>query len=95
MAAVVSSGDENVLGDNLRVKFHLGGYAVDTLRHECALVGIIGVGGMGKAHLEAYQALPNVDTVAVCDVDKEVAEKVVSENSLDSLATVVTVNFQH
>lgn len=50
-------------------------------------VGVVGVGGMGRAHLKSYFALPNVEVTAVCDVDKEAAEKVAVENSIPNVFT--------
>src|SRR5262245_21954380 len=32
-------------------------------------VGVIGCGRQGTLHLEAYQALPDVDITAICDID--------------------------
>jgi len=50
-------------------------------------VGVIGVGGMGRAHLKSYLALPNVEVTAVCDVDEEAAEKVAVENLIPNVFT--------
>ena len=42
-------------------------------------IGIIGVGQIGKAHLNAYSTIPNAEVVAACDIDTpeltRVAEK--------------------
>ncbi|HLJ47636.1 MAG TPA: Gfo/Idh/MocA family oxidoreductase [Bryobacteraceae bacterium] len=41
--------------------------ANDTVR-----IGCVGLRGRGKSHLHAFTTLPNVDLVAVCDVDESV-----------------------
>lgn len=38
-------------------------------------LAIIGLGGMGTAHLKWFAALPEVEVVALCDVDSERVEK--------------------
>lgn len=42
-------------------------------------VGIIGCGGVSRNHIEAYQALEDVDVVAVCDIDLTRATTVATE----------------
>jgi len=42
-------------------------------------IGIIGVGMIGKHHIREYQKLPDAKLVAVCDVNKEEAQKVAAE----------------
>ena len=44
---------------------------VDTIK-----VGLIGCGDIGKAHLEAWQEIPDAQLVAICDVDRERMEQV-------------------
>ncbi len=40
-------------------------------------VAVIGIHGMGRTHIEAYNALPNVRIIALCDVDENLfAERV-------------------
>ena len=39
-------------------------------------IGIIGVGQIGKHHLNNYQTLPNVEVVAIADIDKPEARRV-------------------
>ena len=39
----------------------------DTVRIAC-----VGLRGRGKSHLEAFTTLPNVDLVAICDIDQSV-----------------------
>lgn len=33
-------------------------------------MAVIGIRGMGKSHIKSYQALPNVEVAALCDVDE-------------------------
>jgi predicted dehydrogenase len=42
----------------------------DTVRMAC-----VGLRGRGKSHLQAFTTLPNVDLVALCDVDQSVLDK--------------------
>jgi predicted dehydrogenase len=32
-------------------------------------VAVVGIHGMGQSHIQSYQALPNVEVAALCDVD--------------------------
>ncbi len=34
------------------------------------VVGVIGLGGQGRSHVESYRSLPNVDVAYVCDLDE-------------------------
>jgi predicted dehydrogenase len=43
--------------------------------NEKVLIGVIGCNNRGMNHIEALQALPNVEIAYVCDVDKHVMEK--------------------
>ena len=45
-------------------------------------IGIIGVGMIGKSHLNNYQKVPDARIVAVCDVDKEEAQKVAAQHKV-------------
>src|SRR5690349_3202387 len=45
----------------------------DTVRIAC-----VGLRGRGKSHLQAFTTLPNVDLVALCDVDQSVLDKATS-----------------
>ena len=46
----------------------------DTVR-----VGVVGCGGRGQSHVNAWSGLPNVELVALCDVDEShIAEKLKS-----------------
>ena len=42
----------------------------DTVRIAC-----VGLNGRGKSHMQAFTSLPNVDLVALCDVDDAVMAK--------------------
>lgn len=46
-------------------------------------LGIVGVGGMGNQHLKWFAALPEVEVVALCDVDKDHLD-----SSLKTLSTL-------
>ena len=50
-------------------------------------IAIVGVGGMGIQHLKWFAALPEVEIVALCDVDKDHLEK--------SLKTLLTLQPQN
>lgn len=39
-------------------------------------IGIIGLGGVAQAHLQAYELLDNIKIVSVCDVRKEVVKEI-------------------
>lgn len=73
-------------------------------------VGIIGLGSWGACHLEAFQSLPNVEVVAVCDRRPErfaaLAERLGSTSQYEApqqlwerddidLVSVVTVEHDH
>ncbi len=45
-------------------------------------VGIIGVGYLGKYHLEKYLGIQGVDVVGICDTNKEVGKKIAEENGI-------------
>ena len=42
-------------------------------------VGLIGAGFMGTMHSSVYSFLPNVKVAAVCDLDREKAEKIAQQ----------------
>ena len=42
-------------------------------------IGIIGAGGIARAHARAYQRLPDVEVVAVADIVPGLAEKFAAE----------------
>ena len=48
--------------------------ANDTIR-----IGVIGLRGRGKSHINGFDALPGVEVVAMCDVDKSVLSQRASE----------------
>ncbi len=39
--------------------------------NEKVVVGVIGLGGQGKAHLSGYLGIPNVEVAYLCDVDEQ------------------------
>ena len=39
-------------------------------------IAVVGAGIYGKNHLDAYTSNPNVNLVAVCDLKKEITDKV-------------------
>ena len=45
-------------------------------------LGIIGVGQIGKQHVNTYCIVPGVDIVAVCDLNQAEAERVAEENDI-------------
>ena len=38
-------------------------------------IAVIGVGNIAESHIEAYQANPNVELYAFCDINKERLEE--------------------
>jgi len=42
-------------------------------------VGIIGAGFIGRQHIEALGRVPNIEVVAICEYDKDVARKIADE----------------
>ena len=42
-------------------------------------VAVIGINGMGRNHIRAYSQLPDVDVVAICDVDENLFPKAIEE----------------
>ncbi|MBM4156294.1 MAG: Gfo/Idh/MocA family oxidoreductase [Lentisphaerae bacterium] len=42
-------------------------------------VAVIGIHGMGQSHIQAYQALPNVEVAALCDIDENLFEGVIDK----------------
>ncbi|HQY94683.1 MAG: Gfo/Idh/MocA family oxidoreductase [Caldilinea sp.] len=45
-------------------------------------VGVIGVGQIGKRHVETYAAMPNVEIVAIADVNDAEAERVAARHGI-------------
>ena len=44
--------------------------------NETVRVGVVGCGGRGSSHVNAWSGLPNVEVVALCDVDEShIADK--------------------
>ena len=46
-------------------------------------VAVIGVHGMGQSHIQSYQALKNVQVVAICDVDENLFGPVIKRRFFD------------
>ena len=42
-------------------------------------VAVIGAGAMGRSHARVYSSMPNARLVAVCDINKEMAESIASQ----------------
>ncbi len=53
-------------------------------------VAVIGIGAMGKSHARVYSDIDNVELVAVCDVNKEIAKKIA-----DKYKTNYYVNYKN
>ena len=45
-------------------------------------VGIIGVGYLGKYHLEKYLGIQGVDVVGICDTNRETGKRIAEENGI-------------
>lgn len=50
-------------------------------------VGIIGAGNISEYHVQGYKELPNVELVAVCDLDKEKAEEYADKHNIKNVFT--------
>ncbi|WP_163875645.1 Gfo/Idh/MocA family protein [Paenibacillus favisporus] len=50
-------------------------------------IGIIGVGQIGKMHLDRYQSIPGVEIVAVCDLNEAEAKKTAEVYGIDHVYT--------
>ena len=50
---------------------------------ETIKVGIIGVGQVGKRHVERYQKLPGVEILAVADIDEAEAARVAQASGME------------
>jgi len=46
-------------------------------------VGVVGIHGMGQSHIQAYNDLPNVEVVAICDIDENLFEERVKKLFVD------------
>ena len=47
-----------------------------TMAKKCVKIGIIGVGQIGKRHIERYLKIPDAEIVAIADIDKPEARRV-------------------
>ena len=48
-------------------------------------VGVIGVGQIGKRHVAGYAAMPNVEIVAVADLNQAEVERVAAEHGIGKM----------
>ena len=46
-------------------------------------VGVVGIHGMGQSHMQAYNALPNVEVVALCDIDENLFDERIKKHFVD------------
>jgi predicted dehydrogenase len=55
----------------------LGGSALSAAAspNDSIRIAVVGMNGRGKSHLQAFTSLPNVDLVAICDIDDQVLAK--------------------
>ena len=54
---------------------------------EVVNVGVMGLGGNGRAHLKNYQKHPNARVVAVCDANEPLARRVAEEHGIEKVYT--------
>ncbi|MCK4854787.1 MAG: Gfo/Idh/MocA family oxidoreductase [Bacteroidales bacterium] len=47
-------------------------------------VGIIGIRGMGQSHIQNFNALENVEVVALCDVDENLFDERIKKHFTDN-----------
>ena len=47
-------------------------------------VGVIGIRGMGQSHIQSFNALENVEVVAICDVDENLFDERIKKHFTDS-----------
>jgi len=45
-------------------------------------LGIIGVGQIGKSHLEGWAKIPDVEVVAACDIDAPELDRVAAKHNI-------------
>ena len=50
-------------------------------------IAVVGAGIYGKNHLDAYTSNPNVNLVAVCDLKKEITDKVEQDYQVKTYTT--------
>lgn len=51
-------------------------------------IALIGIGKMGLTHARAYNIMDNAQIVAVCDVNKELADKFAADNNVNAYYSV-------
>ncbi len=49
---------------------------------ETIKIGVIGVGQIGKAHVTGYAAMPDVEIVAIADVNEAEARRVAEQHGI-------------
>ncbi|MEC0093921.1 Gfo/Idh/MocA family protein [Paenibacillus macquariensis] len=54
---------------------------------ETVKIGIIGVGQIGKMHIEQYQSIPGAEIIAVCDVNEVEAKRVAEKFNIPHVYT--------
>ena len=57
---------------DVKSSFFIRRYNMKTLK-----IGIVGLGGMGNVHMQAYKTMKNVEVVALCDIVAEKMDKAV------------------
>jgi len=57
--------------------------------NERVRVGVIGVGQIGKRHVETYAAMPHVEIVAIADVNEAEAIRVAAQHNIPNIYTKV------
>ena len=58
-------------------------------------VAVIGAGAMGRSHARVYSSMPNARLVAVCDINKEMAESIASQyNTGQGYSSKCSIKFQ-
>ena len=45
-------------------------------------IGVIGLGGMGQAHINKIKEIPEAELTAVSDVDSEITKKIFQEHKV-------------
>jgi len=47
-------------------------------------VGIVGIRGMGQSHIQSFNALENVEVVAICDIDENLFNERIKKHFIDN-----------
>ena len=51
--------------------------------NEKVRIGVVGIRGMGQSHINAFNELPNVEVVALCDIDENLFEERIKKHFTD------------